>query len=149
MQPRQASREFYVKGLQGKRARYCGPCYLAEPGATVKADGTAFDPTPVPGSPLVEADMLGVDRVLQRFTRLEAGYCGRFDLNRFARLRVAAFATCTVFNRKGAKAHQGNLVSALERVRHTVDDGIESPSSVGFVDVSGGCDGVDKVRLVH
>ena len=90
-----------------------------------------------------------VDRVLERFAGLEARHVGRRDLDRRARLRVAALATGPVLDREGTEADQGNLIAFLQGLGDVVDDGVERTTRVGLVDVGVGRDCVDEFGFVH
>lgn len=87
--------------------------------------------------------------VFQRFTGFKARYFGRFDLDWLASLRVTTGTGRTLFNTKGTKTNQYDLISAFQRVSHRVNHCIQSTASSRFWNVSRSRYSINQFRLVH
>ena len=73
-----------------------------------------------------------INSVFECFTRLEAWYFGRFDLDRSAGLRVATSASCALLDGKSAKTYKNHRLILLQRLSNSVDQRIDGTGGGGF-----------------
>src|SRR3954465_13498035 len=90
-----------------------------------------------------------VQRVFERLARLELGGLRRVDLDRLARLRIAARARFSIRDLEGAEPRDVALVAAPKRRDDVVEDRVHDPFSRALLEVDLRRNGLDQLGLGH
>ena len=94
---------------------------------------------------LISLERCLVHRILERLASLEARSLRSSDLQRFARLRVAAGAGRTRTHFEGAEAGQRDRVARLEGTSDATQHGIDGATSISLGEAGGLGNMIDRV----
>lgn len=99
--------------------------------------------------PRAEARDALLERVFERFTRLETGNARRSNLDRRARLGVTPFPCRPLFHSEGTEANQRDLLRGLQAFRNGIEHTIDGARRSRLRDVSRFRDLFNQFSFIH